>query len=435
MVRKKNDIIGGYNPAFFEMQVKCSSINFDLNAMSSKDLTVFFHEYIHFLQDIITGYGLNNIYVYSEYLSSVLNRLYKQNKPSTFDVPYQINDNSDNVLLNRQVGNATLGDSYVPSHIQTANIVDIEIDDYKLISNPNLPHIQQVTLCLRTQQGEDEYYSFGALAIMENMAYLMERLCSPNSYIKSPNYPYMVAERVSDFYVNGYSNNSEMILALCDMCLMTSNPGYIYVEVMQGIKNGNLHFNKPEDVCDHFYSLTSRSVYGVELSFIKSFELSLSTAITKMKAYIKDIPDITDDFYSWIDKLYSFAMECRNNNKYYFLEMARAGELNKNQKLRHTINQIGTPLMTQDNKHFYKIPHNINSPKTDVEYFKAIGQITSLFDIGEKQCSLYEWCKKSPLNPTNIHCMNSPWVKSIEDNICFYALLWKHWNLIGYSPK
>lgn len=435
MIRKKNDIIGGYSPAFFEMQVMCSSNNFDLNTMSNVDLTICFHEYIHFLQDITTIYGLNNIYVYSEYLSGVLNRLYKQNKPSAFDVPYQINDNSDNVLLNRQIGKVTLGDSDVPSSVQTANIFDIMIDDYTLLPNPNLSNIKQVTLCLKTQNGEDEFYSFGALAIMENMAYLMERLSSPNDYINSPDYPYTVAEKVSDFYVNGFSKNSEMILALCDMCLMASNPGWIYVKVMQGIKNGDVHFNRPEDIYDHFYSQTVQSVYNVERPFIKSFEQILTTTKAKMKAYIKDIPTITEDFYSWIDKLYSFAVDCRNKNKYYFLEMARAGELKRNQIFINTINQIGSPLMTRDNKSFYKIPHDRNSQRTDVEYFKAIGQIASLFETGKKSCSLYEWCNNNPLNPTNMYCKNNPWKKCAENNMCFYALLWKHWNLIGYTPQ
>lgn len=435
MIRKKNEIIGGYFPAFFEMQVDCSTKNFDFNTMSNEDLTVLFHEYIHFLQDITTTYGLNNIYYYSEYLSSVLNRIYKNPKPSEFKVPFQINDNSDNVLLNQQIGNVTLEYLEMPSDIQSSYISDVLIDDYRLLSNPNLPNIKTVTLCLKTKEGEDEFFSFGALAIMENMAYLMERLCSPIDYIKSPDYPYTTAEKVSDYYVNGFSKNPEMVLALCDMCLMTSNPGQIYVEVMQGIKNGDLSFAKPEDIYDHFYSLTSKSVYNTEFSFIDNFKFILSVCVVKMKSYIKDIQTITSDYYSWIDKLYAFAMDCRMNNRYFFLEMARGGNLKTNKCFISVINRIGSPIITNNKKKYFKIPHsNSRQYKTDVEYFKAICQIVKLFETGEMSCDLYEWCKNSSSNPTNCYCLNNPWDKCTEANLCFYAMLWKHWNLSGYTP-
>ena len=435
MIRKKDDILGGYIPAFFEMQVNCSTNNFDFNRLSNNELSVFLHEYVPFLQDITTTYGLSNIYFYSEYLSSVINRLYKCPKPSDFDVPFLINDNNDNVLLNQQIRSVTIGDSAFAPDIQISYISDVLINDFNLLPNPNLLDIKEITLCLKTESGSDELYTFGALAIMENMAYLIERLCFPNDYTKSPDYPYTTAEKVSDYYVNEFSKNSEMVLALCDMSLMTFNPGQVYVEVMQDIKNGHLNFSKPEDIYDYFYSLSSESVYTQRLLFTEVFDSILSIAKSKIKNYIRDMPIITNDFYTWIDKIYSFAKECRLQKRYIFLEIARAGALKNNTIFNSIMNRIGSPLMTCDNKHFYKIPYEKNTIKTDVEYFKAIGQITKLFESGEKACSLLEWCKNSPLNQTNSFCVISPWKKCFENNLCFYAMLWKHWNLVGYTPK
>lgn len=434
MIRKKNEIIGGYVPAFFEMQVNCPMNNFDLNNLSDKDLSVFFHEYIHFLQDITTTYGLNNIYVYSEYLSSVLNRIYKLNKPSTFDVPYQINDNNDNVLLNKQICDGTLGDSELPDSIHISHIDNIVVDDFVLVSNHNLPNIKQVILCLKNDKNEDEFYTFGASVIMENMAYLMERLCFANDYIKSPDYPYTVAEKVSDFYVNGFSKNSEMVLALCDMCLMTSNPAQIYVEVMQGISKGNLKFNKPEDIYDHFYSLTSKSVYGDVFSFIEGFKRMFDKTLTKMKSYIVNSPMITGDFYDWINKIEEFVNKFRVNDRYYFLRLAKDFSLKTNNCFSSTLNSIGSPIITDKNKqHYFKIPHGNCTIRTDVEYFKAIGQIIDLFEQGNKPCSLYDWCKTSNVK-TNNQCLSEPWKIENDMDLCFYRFLWKHWNLSDYTP-
>lgn len=251
MLRKQSEIIGGYLPSFFEIVVDSSATTFDLNEITNQELTVFFHEYIHFLQDIATVYGLNNIYVWSEYLSSVLNRIYKTK--GILNIPFTINDNSDNVNLNKQVSKITFGDDCEAK----GEITNIQINEFELVTNSLLPKIPTVTIVI----GEDEFFSFGALAIMENMAYIMERICMPYFYQKSPDFPYRVAEKVSDFYVKDFSKNLEMVLALCDMSLQTSNPGKVYVDVMKGLKAGRLNFDKPEDIYDHFYSLCNRDVY------------------------------------------------------------------------------------------------------------------------------------------------------------------------------
>lgn len=52
----------------------------DLNKLSEKDFSLFFHEYIHFLQDITTTYGLTTCYAYGEYVQSVVNDIYEKNK-------------------------------------------------------------------------------------------------------------------------------------------------------------------------------------------------------------------------------------------------------------------------------------------------------------------------------------------------------------------
>ena len=70
---------------------------------------------------------------------------------------------------------------------------------------------------------------------------------------------------------------------------------------------------------------------------------------------------------------------------------------------------------------------------TDVEYFKAFSQIEQLFSLGLKECSLYEWCCKSPQSTPSELCLSAPWKKVQEKRMCPYALLWKHWNLSKYD--
>jgi len=219
------------------------------------------------------------------------------------------------------------------------------------------------------------------------------------------------------------------------MCLMTSNPAHNYVKVMQGIKNGNLKFNKPEDIYNYFYSLTSQSVYGDDFSFIESFKKIFDTTLNKMKSYIVNIPKITSDFYDWINKIEEFVTRFRVNDQYYFLKLSKDFNLKTNNCFSSTLKSIGSPIISDINKHYFKIPYGNCTIRTDIEYFKAIGQIIHLFEYGIKSCSLFEWCKNSSSNPTNSFCTVSPWKKCSENNLCFYAMLWKYWNLIGYTPQ
>lgn len=108
-MKRLKTLLGYYIPTFFEMQVDSTDDNMIISKMSDIDATILFHEYIHFLQDFTTYYGLNNLYVQSEYIHSVVNRIYKTNKQ--FAVPFEITDNNDNLLLNQQICNLTAGDT------------------------------------------------------------------------------------------------------------------------------------------------------------------------------------------------------------------------------------------------------------------------------------------------------------------------------------
>ena len=164
-MKRLKTLLGYYIPTFFEMQVDSTDDNMIISKMSDIDTTILFHEYILFLQDFTTYYGLNNLYVQSEYIHSVVNRIYKTNKQ--FAVPFEITDNDDNLLLNQQICKLTAGDTE-ESSIYTIDEI-IENTD-TLIPNPYINDIQNVVL-----NPNDNIRSFGALAIMESMPYKVKR--------------------------------------------------------------------------------------------------------------------------------------------------------------------------------------------------------------------------------------------------------------------
>lgn len=424
MPRLKNENLGYYIPSFFEMHVDTNCDDLTINKLPLKDMTVLFHEYIHFLQDFTTYYGLNAIYVYSEYLHSIVNRIYGI-ETNEFPVPFCISDNTDNVLLNKQILNFTQGDTECSSSYV---IDEIEEDVDVLTPNAYLKTIPNVILNIN---GDSKI--FGAIAIMESMAYLMERLCSPSGYMKSPDYPYRSAELVADYYVKDFSKDPLMVLALCDMSLQSSVPGACFVRVMKGIKDGFITFERPEDIYDYFYKQVSVTAYGNESMFLENFKKMLFITQSCIKSYLRDMP-VLKGYYDWIDNLVRFAIYLREQDCYFLLKMARHKDLVTNGCWGYVVYKIGSPLMTNNKGDYYKIPYNGSTQDMDVEFFRAIRQIVTLFETGKPDCDMYDWCMKSPNATPNELCSTAPWRKCSEKELCPYSLLWRHWNLSGREP-
>ena len=423
-MKRLKTLLGYYIPTFFEMQVDSTDDNMIISKMSDIDTTILFHEYILFLQDFTTYYGLNNLYVQSEYIHSVVNRIYKTNKQ--FAVPFEITDNDDNLLLNQQICKLTAGDTE-ESSIYTIDEI-IENTD-TLIPNPYINDIQNVVL-----NPNDNIRSFGALAIMESMAYIMERLCSPNGVQTSPDYPYRAAELVAQYYNNEFWDNLLKVLALCDISLLNSTPGVSFINIAKKIGSGELVINNAEELYDWFYKQPcSIADSSSSLVFEQVFENLANQVNQSLHSYIRDVIE-QDPFHEWINHLTDFAKDWRINDKYFLLKMAKQNDLKKNDCWGYTISRVGSPLMKNQYNHYFKLPYEDMKEGDNVEIFNAIKEIYQLFSDGKKNCEMFNWCCDSPNSTPNELCKTEPWKKCNEKSLCPYAFLWKHWNLKTHEP-
>lgn len=133
MSRILHQLLGYYTPAFFHINVGTNS---SFERFSDRDLSVYLHEYIHFIQDTTTIYGLNNMYVYSEYIRFAINNAYKsQNK--SFKIPIlPEEDNEGNVYLNMRINNLTNGDCSEIKNIKEIVSIDIIEEPTGVLGSP-----------------------------------------------------------------------------------------------------------------------------------------------------------------------------------------------------------------------------------------------------------------------------------------------------------
>ena len=409
-----------YNTAFFEMQI--NTVDDDiLSTISSENLCIFFHEYIHFLQDFTTFYGLHHIFCYSEYIHEVVNLIYRQ-KSKTIKVPVLKEKLHPNVFFNIEVKDLTLGD--VNETIDKFEIKDIEVSTQTIhVSDVIVQKVSNVDVYCYN----DKVFTFGQFAIKESVAYLMEQLTMPDVFRESPDYPYNSAEIIAAHYCKRFAANKFNVIALCDMSLMFSNPAEVFVDFMERVKRSLIMINKPEDVYCFFYDAIESS----NSSFIGKY-VELSEKVRRcLKSYIVDEDDDTESMYRWIDSIIDEGLSLRKQNRYWLLDIVREGNPLHNDFLIKLMRKIGSPLIRNSMGHYSIIP---NQEKTNscVSIFAILMQFLLLFRNGIIECRLYQWCESSGMD-VDKRCKISPWERCNSAKLCPYAQIWRHWNLEKYT--
>lgn len=414
-----NSVLGFYTSSFFRIGIET---NVTFRHMSSEDYSVLAHEYTHFLQDITTLYGAYNAYAVSEYIKTVAEAI--RNAPhGVLDVPYTPENNSNNVFANYFVRECTYGDTKVINCIKEI----IEIHNLKeLLESAQLNAIPYIEIELVDGEGKTHRINFGACAVMESMAYLMESYIAPKKF-PAPDYPYSIAEiLVKEFYPE-FAQDPLNILALCDAALLTSAPGHTFVCYLVQFKEDAWLPEKAEDIYDRTLDggyINQGSNPGLR-SFEEEMEEMRQLAIDSLFSYFN--PSMVK-YRKWIEKTISLGFALRVEKRDFILDIARAGDITHNAYMKALFESIlGTPVMTNPTGE-----GTIKSPNvhfdSDFFLFPAVGEIIKLFDQGITTCDLKPVCSKLG-GCVDAKCDTEPWEHEVRmDKLCPYSLMWHNWN-------
>lgn len=425
-MNKLNTTLGCYVPSFFRMELEYPFFqNFDqIRPVDEKFISVYTHEYIHFLQDISTYTGINNAYVYSEYMHGAVNFIYTLPK-GELHVPVNLPENYGNVDLNRFVNQEGMG-TY--SDIDNFFLVKVGKKRKKVpYENDCVRELTQIVLT----SAKGDNVIFGSRAIMESMAYLMERQITRGS-VAAPDYPYHAAEMVVDKIFPEFGKDVLRIIALCDACMQFPEPGKIFVQSLELFKTMNFCPQNANLIIDHF--LTAPCIQmGKEVSMTQGFVSMTMMVGERLKLYLHG--KVFQPFHNVIHKLLGFAMNERIHNPYFMLDIVRSGYVLDNPIMRLYTRAIGTPIIKDCNDDYWSVfPKGISEADYWIEYFPTIEQVYKCLAEGNTICDMIPWCEKSPKVSEDERCYMEPW-KRVEDSLlCPYAMLWKNWNLVGYMP-
>lgn len=415
-----------YMPAFFHMSLTFpfNDAHMVLYNLSKQNLAYFFHEYIHYIQDLTTYWGLNNAYVYSEFMHEAVNQIYKF-PYGNIQMPIKVNRASNNIGANQSLIEECTGDYKDKNPF----ILDVFMKKKKCcFKNSFFNEFEQVYLKL--PKGEEIH--FGARAIMESMAYLIEKEIAPGGTSVNE-YPYKAAESILHTIYPELTTDTLNIIALCDMSLQFSNPAKIFFQTIQEFKLRNYLPQTPEEIYDYFYEIPCIHM-GKKSTLIQGLvEIGITTC-ERLKTYLSSSE--FKSFHEMLNQMIGIGLNYRINNRYFILDIVRNGNALYNVPLLNILNELGSPVIKDVTNTYYMMP-SYKSLNNNLQFLVAVEQIYKLFTGDLDGCGMYEWCEKSIKLGTKIddRCIFSPWERCQDKILCPYAALWKHWNLSNYKPE
>lgn len=418
---------GKYLPAFFEMQLETNDA-IDPRNLNADQLSTFLHEYIHFLQDFNTTYGLYKIYAIGECILSCVKQI-KDMPLGDFDTPIDFEqENQDNVQLQMDVLDLTAGETDdAKQRFDQIRINKIEKKNAEIRKNEVITTIEQVVL--HTDKGD---LLFGAREIMESMAYMIQCSCYPETP-KHYDFPYNTAFLVANYYSTSFAHCRGKVIALCEMSLMTSNPGKVFVQIMEEVQGQQkrLKFVTTTDVYIHFEDI---KLYNYQTkryqTVLDSYRDISNFAFLHLIEYYRGEPRF-DDIIKWLKLLQDFSMRKKKTSISIFKEIMNSGPVSQNKILADIINTIGGPLMKNNVGGYYQFPNVPN-----LSMITAVKTIyKDVFTEGHNTCGLHAWCLKTPNNNATNNCYLSPWSRcESPDTMCPFSALWRKWGLSGHNP-
>ena len=248
--------------------------NFIYN-LNDNQYSLYLHEYMHFLQDISTAYGLmkfSNILLYTKAQAVyAIDKKIKEIKVPAY-APSDIKLYSY-VKRNYTILPTYIGDTIksIPRNGHVFNKKKIRILSFaeKEIVKPNISEkIKYLELIIEDNNQNLEKVIFGGEIICENMASLVEReyflnVCSDQSFSENE-YPYYLAEKLAKFiYPELERLSSEYFLLMMDLCLSeTFNPGYVFYLLVTALKKVDFANNiNEDDLLDIFNNITNGGRY------------------------------------------------------------------------------------------------------------------------------------------------------------------------------
>ena len=233
---------GSYNPGFFQMKLSFPFNINDLSSMSLTDVGTFAHEYIHFLQNTSTPFGLWQAMIQYQNISEFFAYIQGNGITSKPVQGYVPSDNTKRRIALEKEASGYRGFLEVKEEepLRLSRSIE-EICGRK---------IERISISFRDIQGRSQKIILGANIIKESMAALIQEIINPGAQKDHSAVPYHVVSRLAAKYAPNIAYDIKKLITLSFISLHTLSPGITLINYM-AYANDNPHSNIIS-IFDHF---------------------------------------------------------------------------------------------------------------------------------------------------------------------------------------
>lgn len=419
-----NKAYGLYQLSLFRIEL---NIEFDYDQYgwdnnNDYQKATFVHEYIHYLQDISTLYGILNFNHVMGTIQGCIDAI-ANSQENKVTLPIDLNY-IENYEQSKHLIEIYQGEFH---DLCECRVVYVYIQEEAIYEEIYRYKIYEVILKLNVD-GKIEEYRFGGRCILESMAYLIESHAYPSESRRN-NAPYNLCEQVASYVYEEFPNNKAMIVALCDISLNSKEPGIMFYSILKAMKK----FKFLPKTIDDIYIFVDKYIHG---NTKEIYIDELKTAINRIDfIYPKTIdamPEI-ETANKWLkEKILQTAYYRFENRKFITKIMDYKGK-DFEKYFFSLLNQFGIPLIKDVNGEILN-GATVNDPNLNLTFVNVPITLSKLFDSEEKnnKCELIKICARNDNLVDNL-CVSYPWEKSKNENLCPIGVIWYHRCLKGKS--
>lgn len=460
--RKESSTGGSYYPAFLCLDVNTSDDLYYVGhyPLDERTEAIFLHEYIHYLQDLTTIAGLARIETIVDQIKWICEQASKHKK---MKIPQQIDTWAYNMLPNANNLKICKGDFKVIDDFgnkiraEITSIISFEKEKTRILYTSGQTYFGDA-ICVLTFKDENgilRKYKVGEMAISESMAFLIENHLYPDVLVKPDHCPYFVVKKIAEWKLKR-SLDDLTLIALCDVSLLCSLPGYAFYEIL-------------DFLATHDIEITPALVYCYGLGTIMSNKLSRTRSWEDELSYIMEIANkqfcdlfihpYWTEFRSVTKCAFDVGLEIRKNIPTLFLDIAKNGKIANNKPFQKCLNELGCLAVKNESNEIYSIlPVKCKDKSLDPDWLISLHQFYNILftntalatnsgkKIIEKQCDLKYWCRKSfirkgekDLTSESYNCSYFPWLNVSKTDLrqCSFGRLWATFGFdrIKMTPK
>lgn len=425
-----------YKPSFFNMKIDLPIELDNLNEIPEGAMGLYYHEYIHFIQDISTIYGLMNISTITYYIQACASYIEKDKENKEFKVPIVLDEIIDKSNLeDKGLFNFSLRPIYLGSSIKKKS-KRIENFKYQIVPfefSPN-QYIDKIDISFNdTETNEVRKLEFGGNQLTEGMAHLCEQFNYSDIIPKADEYPYFIVDKLVEDIIPELISEKLLIIVLCDISLMSYHPGLSFVRLLKHLKKIK------------YKDLSIDELYKNCLAHIKGNHVDYEVLVNNVKSEIQK--NFNADYYEtikeWIDFIFDRILVIRTRIPTFFIDLVRFGKPHENQFFRLVMQAVGSPLvLNSESNGTISLPINFNPDSNNFNpgIFMALSQVLKIFYRDKPTtCDLKEHCIRSkesdPYLIVDENCDIAPWKKAMDKDLCPVGQIWHHWALKDFSPK